>query len=77
MLRQDPDALKVVLDAMEKGGVWWFRIEGKGWTPRERNGARDVAAVQSTLEWLQRFDQHATVDGSKLLFAVIETSTDV
>jgi hypothetical protein len=74
---RDPDRKQVVLDAIDRGECWYFKIEGKGWRPHERGGAKEVMEVQSVLDWLKRFEVQNTVDGSRLIFAAVETSVDV
>lgn len=76
-VQKDPDLHDTVLKALEKGGVWFCKVEGKGWRPRQRGGAKEVEAVQVVLDWLQRFETQGTVDGSRLIYAIIETSTSV
>lgn len=74
---KDPSTKAHIVEAIEKYDCHFIKIEGKGWRPRERNGAADVAMVQSVLDWLGRFESQSTVDGGKLIFAVVESSVDV
>jgi hypothetical protein len=62
-------------EAIENGSAWFFSIEGEGWEWRERNGAEDVERIQATLEWLYRFDQQSTVDGSQLLYLEVNNKS--
>ena len=72
-VQTDPDVLESVHDAIDKGICWFFKVEGKGWEPGRKGGAKDVEAVQRVLEWLGRFENQQTVDGSHLLYAELNS----
>lgn len=64
-----------ITEAIEAGRAWFFSIEGVGWEWRERKGGEDVADVQNVLEWLYRFEDSDTVDGSQLLYVEINNKS--
>lgn len=74
---KDPSLKAHITEALEKHECSFIKVEGKGWTPRTKRGDQDVAMVQSVLDWLGRYENQSTVDGGKLIFAVVETSSDV
>lgn len=76
-LRGEADAQQAVFAAIDQQMCWFMRVEDRGWRPGQRRGDREVQMVQTVLDWLGRFGHQQTVDGSRLLYAAIETSLDV
>jgi hypothetical protein len=60
-----------ISEAIEANQAWFLKLEEVGWEWRERKGDKEVPTVQKTLEWLYRFNDQATVDGSRLLYLEI------
>jgi len=69
----DPDLLQKIHQAMDQNLCWFFKLEGKGWRTRDRNGHKDVAKVQEVLDWIRRFDVQGKVRGSSLLYAEVNS----
>lgn len=71
-LAADAETLQRVLDACAKGTCQYIALEGVGWEPGQRRGAKGVEAAQRTLEWIEQFRSRSIVSGSQLIWARIE-----
>ncbi len=70
---QDADTQERILDSIDRGMCHYIVIEGAGWAPGAKKGAKDVATVQATLEWIERFRNRSAPGGSSLIWAEINS----
>ena len=69
----EADVQVEIFSAIDQDRCWFIKLEGKGWRTHDRKGAQEVQQVQDVLEWLRAFDKRDLVDGSELLFAIVES----
>lgn len=72
-IANDADTQQRIFNAVDKGMCQYIVIEGQGWEPGDKKGAKGVGAVQNTLEWINAFRHKNTISGSKLLWAQIDS----
>lgn len=70
---QDADVKERILNCIDTGRCHYIAIEGAGWHPGVKKGAKEVPVVQATLEWIQQFRNRSIVSGSKLIWAEINS----
>lgn len=73
---KDADTQQTILDAVEKGMLWFCKQEDVGWHAGAKKGAKNVEQVQHTLEWIRAFESRSSVGGNKLLWCLVESKVE-
>lgn len=72
-LAGDADTQQRVFAAVERGMCWFMKMEGVGWDTAEKRGDKAVPLVHNVLWWIEQFRNRSTVNGSKLIWARVES----
>jgi hypothetical protein len=54
-------------EAIQKGILWYCKIEEKGWLWRKKNGAKKVGAINECVEFVSRFETATKVGGARCI----------
>ncbi len=54
-------------EAIQKGILWYCKIEEKGWLWRKKNGAKKLDEIHKCVEFVSRFENSDKVSGTKCI----------